>query len=141
MSALVKVSMPLLRSRPEPGGGISSIDLSTDEGKRLMHRAFVGSDGIAKRELGKSLSLVHFVCHETMRPDDDTGEMKVGIRCVYLTSDGRRISSSSYPLWDSLCTMCNIFGFKAPFDPPLVVVVRSAPTQKAGQDYLYFDLP
>lgn len=141
MSALVKWSPDKGEILPAPGDRHTSLDLTTPEGQRTAYRSHVGADFQLSGLVGQMIHVRDYYAHHVCRVDEETGEEAPGLRAVFITDDGIRISTSSVTALRCLLAWASVCQRASPFDPPLTFKVASGKSSRGPGNYLWLDLP
>lgn len=113
-------------------GVLTTLDPNTEEGFNAYMACLTASTKLAKHCVGQPLPVVDWLLHEAEYPDDETGEVRYGLRLVFVLADGSTVSTGSNPLISNWGHVCKRFG-TARLDPPLTIVLRAVKARGAGE--------
>lgn len=124
---------------PQPGIGAHTYDVTTQPGRRDLHRARTGSDFQLQDLAGQSIKVQHVVLHwvEDDREDAEPGSLRM--RAVLIQPDGTRISTGSASAYKCLADAAEISGQTGPFDPPLSFTVIAVKRGREPGSYLLLE--
>lgn len=116
----------------------TGLDISRQEGKILLFRAMQSSDKTAENEVNKPFNLVNYVIHSAEMVSRNDGELIELERLVMITDANVTISTASVSIIRGLKMLLALYG-KAPFVPPIRVVIKSHPG-KVSNKFLTLEL-
>lgn len=116
----------------------TSFNLTTQSGRMEYMRCMIGSDAQAQDSTDKPLIITGWVLHEVDRIDDETGEVRPGLRLVLTTVEGQRISTGSGPLIDNWGHVVKCFA-DVPQWQALKITIRKVKRAGGKGSYLTLD--
>ncbi len=111
----------------------TSIDETTDEGRRLCSRVLMGADMKIRNAAGQTHPIIAFFAHGVMLKTPIAGEIVPKIRLVMIRQDGKTISTLSEPCIKAFAYLARCKG-AGPWREPLWIEVREFPTGE-GKSY------
>lgn len=115
-----------------------AFNLATEQGKLNYIACLTGSDAEAQRSTDQELTIVGWLLHVVDRIDDDTGEVRKGLRLVLLTDQGKRISTGSGPLIDNWAHVVRMLSGAGEW-PRLTLRLKAVKSSKGKWSYLQID--
>lgn len=117
------------------GEQFSTFDLSTKQGKVMMYNAISGEANHLKDNVNKKLTVVGLAMHNAESVSEDTGEVRKGIRTVFITDDGQVYATQSQSVLNGVKNLVALFGYPSKEEPWIVT-----PKLKKGQKQSYLIL-
>lgn len=114
----------------------TSLDVSTDRGKRLVEKCLNGESESGKECINLELSLVDFLIKPNESPNEETGEVTRYVQTFLICEGDRIVRFSSNGVIKSLSVLC-VTRRSAPWDPPLRVLVKD---KNIGNGRQYYSL-
>lgn len=113
----------------------STFDITTKQGKVMMYNAISGEANHLKDNVNKKLTVVGLAMHNAESVSEDTGEVRKGIRTVFITDDGQVYATQSQSVLNGVKNLVALFGYPSKEEPWVVT-----PKLKKGQKQSYLIL-
>lgn len=117
------------------GEQFSTFDLTTKQGKVMMYNAISGEANHLKDNVNKKLTVVGLAMHNAESVSEDTGEVRKGIRTVFITDDSQVYATQSQSVLNGVKNLVALFGYPSKEEPWIVT-----PKLKKGQKQSYLIL-
>lgn len=117
------------------GEQFSTFDLTTKQGKVMMYNAISGEANHLKDNVNKKLTVVGLAMHNAESVSEDTGEVRKGIRTVFITDDNQVYATQSQSVLNGVKNLVALFGYPSKEEPWVVT-----PKLKKGQKQSYLIL-
>lgn len=118
-----------LNAEMQSAGFFSTVDASTDEGKKTVYTAINSAESL--RELvGKTVHVVDFIVQEVEVVSDETDETISVPRSVIVLDDGSVYAATSNGVFNSIRNILAIFGSPRTWGAPLTVKVDEKSTRR-----------
>jgi hypothetical protein len=111
------------------------IDLDTTAGRIEFHNAIVAADEDSRDVIDQVQNIVSWVCLDSEWTDEESGEVKRGVRWTLVCDDGTTITGTSETVLSGLRLLCVCEGC-GPWDPPKRVKICAKTTSKKRTAYL-----
>lgn len=103
---------------------MGSIDTTTEAGQSSYIKAQTSSDALAKHSVGQEIFVKDWLLHEIELTDPTTGETFPALRLVFITPEGKCISTTSEILIRTWRSVVRMFGVKT-FNPPVMIIIKA----------------
>lgn len=113
----------------------STFDITTKQGKVMMYNAISGEANHLKDNVNKKLTVVGLAMHNAESVSEDTGEVRKGIRTVFITDDSQVYATQSQSVLNGVKNLVALFGYPSKEEPWVVT-----PKLKKGQKQSYLIL-
>lgn len=113
----------------------STFDVTTKDGKIMMYNAISGEANHLKDNVNKKLTVVGLAMHNAESVSEDTGEVRKGIRTVFITDDNQVYATQSQSVLNGVKNLVALFGYPSKEEPWVVT-----PKLKKGQKQSYLIL-
>lgn len=117
------------------GEQFSTFDLTTRQGKVMMYNAISGEANHLKDNVNKKLTVVGLAMHNAESVSEDTGEVRKGVRTVFITDDNQTYATQSQSVLNGVKNLVALFGYPSKEEPWVVT-----PKLKKGQKQSYLIL-
>jgi hypothetical protein len=118
-----------LNAEMQSAGFFSTVDASTDEGKKTVYTAINSAESL--RDLvGKTVHVVDFIVQEVEVVSDETDETISVPRSVIVLDDGSVYAATSNGVFNSIRNILSIFGSPRTWGAPLTVKVDEKSTRR-----------
>lgn len=117
------------------GEQFSTFDLTTKQGKVMMYNAISGEANHLKDNVNKKLTVVGLAMHNAESVSEDTGEVRKGIRTVFITDDSQVYATQSQSVLNGVKNLVALFGYPSKEEPWIIT-----PKLKKGQKQSYLIL-
>lgn len=113
----------------------STFDVTTKDGKIMMYNAISGEANHLKDNVNKKLTVIGLAMHNAESVSEDTGEVRKGIRTVFITDDNNVYATQSQSVLNGVKNLVALFGYPSKEEPWMVI-----PKLKKGQKQSYLIL-
>ena len=113
----------------------ATFDVTTKQGKVMMYNAISGEAQHLKDNVNKKLNIVGLAMHNAESVSEDTGEVRKGIRTVFITDDSQVYATQSQSVLNGVKNLVALFGYPSKEEPWVVT-----PKLKKGQKQSYLIL-
>lgn len=118
-----------LNAEMQSAGFFSTVDATTDEGKKTVYTAVNSAESL--RDLaGKTVNVVDFIVQEVEVVSDETDEAVSVPRSVIVLEDGSVYAATSNGVFNSIRNILSIFGSPRTWSGPLSVKVEEKATRR-----------
>lgn len=113
----------------------ATFDVTTKQGKVMMYNAISGEAQHLKDNVNKKLTVVGLAMHKAETMAEDTGEIRKGIRTVFITDDGQVYATQSQSVLNGVKNLVALFGYPSKEEAWVIT-----PKLKKGQKQSYLIL-